>query len=143
MVLGEEISSVKKTDQGNYSLTPIISMTPIISNHSSENIVFSPDSKILAGVGNGEIIAIDIETGETLYVLKDQGERIAFSPDSKLIATGDTEGNIVLVDTQAGKDLYGFQAHRGSITGLAFSNDGRILISTSADGTVRLWGVTE
>ena len=143
VVLGEEISSVKITDQGNYSLTPIISMTPIISNHSSESIVFSPDSKILAGVGNGGIIAIDIKTGETLYVLNDQGERIAFSPDSKLIATGDTEGNIMLLDTQTGNDRYGFQAHRGRITGLAFSNDGHILISTSADGTVRLWGVTE
>ena len=40
-----------------------------------------------------------------------------------------------------GKDLMIFKGHTDIVTGVAFSPDGKYLLTSSWDGTVRLWDV--
>ncbi len=67
---------------------------------------------------------------------------IAFSPDGNLVATGGTDGNIILRDTKSwlpsGLLLKG---HSDTVYALTFSQDGKKLASGSRDKTIRIWNV--
>lgn len=54
---------------------------------------------------------------------------VAFSPDSKLIASGGGDSTVRVWETNGGKPLAVLRGHEGSVTGLDFSPDGKLLAS--------------
>ena len=65
-----------------------------------------------------------------------------FSPDGSLLAlTVGYEGHVLLHSTTTGALLRTLKGHSGQVDGLEFSPDGQTLLSTSRDGTSRLWAV--
>jgi WD40 repeat protein len=67
---------------------------------------------------------------------------LALSPDYSLAAVGLKDGSIQLVDLQGMQVVATLSGHRGSVDHLAFSADGKLLASASADGTVQVWGIS-
>ena len=124
-------------------------------------LVFAPDSKTLAGKGaNMRILRWDITTGKELPLLDDYPASagngaptirfpggpfatlasavLAFAPDGKTVATGD--GNVVrLFNTDSGKEQGPAGGHRGPVSTLTVTADGKTLVSRGADGMVRCW----
>jgi WD40 repeat protein len=45
-------------------------------------------------------------------------------------------------DSHTGAFVRSFRGHTGPVTSVAFSRDGRLLISGSQDGTVKVWDLT-
>ena len=71
---------------------------------------------------------------------QDFGRAVVFSPDGKVVATGSE--NILLWDAATMEKLGRFE-YDSIVWGLAFSPDGRWLVSTHGDGAVLVWDVTE
>lgn len=65
----------------------------------------------------------------------------AFSPDGRLFATPGP-GGIVVFETASGLPRLRLSGHLQKITGLAFTPDGRTLVSASSDSTLLIWDVT-
>jgi WD40 repeat protein len=72
------------------------------------------------------------ETGHELLAVLD--------PNDQFLATADADHNIYLEHFGRGEVLL-LSGHQAEITSLAFSPDGQSLLSTSADGALRLWDI--
>ena len=84
----------------------------------------------------------DLETATVGAASKDTRTRCG---RSRLVRTASawrrpTEKAVRLWDVASGKELRHFGGHKGTIRSLAFSGDGRRLLSSDQDG-VRLWDV--
>lgn len=65
--------------------------------------------------------------------------RFVVSPDGRIVAGDLHSATIVLWDALTGKELGKLVGHRGEIRSLAFTPDGRHLVSGSEDTTVLVW----
>jgi WD40 repeat protein len=69
-----------------------------------------------------------------------QTVKVAASPDGEWIATGHSEGQLILWDELTFFSTH-LEGHTDTITALAFNPDSTRLASASQDGTVRVWDV--
>jgi WD40 repeat protein len=49
-------------------------------------------------------------------------------------------GEIKIWDLTVGQELLTLKGHTGCVRGVGFSPNGKVLVSGSADGTIRFWG---
>jgi WD40 repeat protein len=140
-----------------------MSMQPkhLLQEHlgSVYSVCFAPDCKTLVSAGSdGTLKFWDVKTGlerKTLRALNNRiGElrSVATSPFGGLVAAGGGvhtardrgiwgEGRLSLWDGTTGQRLAQIAAHSGIITCVAFSSDGKTLVSGGLDGTAKLWDV--
>jgi WD40 repeat protein len=121
------------------------------------SLAFSPDGKTLMSSSGdfvshrgGETKLWDVATHrERLTFGRASADRAAFSPNGRTVATA-TFGHVTLWDAATGKALRSWEAHPGVWPGgghprpfwihaLAYSPDGRTLVTASEDRTVLLW----
>jgi WD40 repeat protein/serine/threonine protein kinase len=106
------------------------------------DLAFSPDSAVLAAaIGDGSIHLFDAARGTETSVLHDtmggvQG--LAYSPTGQL-ASAAADKRVRVWDARAKTVELELEGHEGSVACVAWSPDGLILASGSADGTLRLW----
>ena len=140
---------------------PIFQLDPGGHMASIRSITFSADGRLLVSAGEDRVIRVwDIERGETIRTLRgeidDKGAgriySMALSPDNRLLAVGGQTapftGNnyedaaaIRLYDFASGALISRYQGHRAPVSALAFSADGRSLLSGSIDREAILWDV--
>jgi WD40 repeat protein len=81
------------------------------------------------------------EVSRLLIPLLQEPRSAAISPDGVLLATGHSDGAVILWRIEGGQPLKKLSGHAGSVDGLAFSHDGTRLASAGGDRSVRLWNV--
>ncbi|GAB4524173.1 MAG: hypothetical protein OHK0046_38730 [Anaerolineae bacterium] len=110
---------------------------------SEIDIVFAPDGRTVAT--NRYLQLWDAQTGDLLTSFDDQqGNQtlVIFAPNGRVVASVSERANTIMIwETATGNLLRELTGHTDSIRSLSYSLDGSYLLSASADGTVRLWGL--
>ncbi|HEV3258702.1 MAG TPA: WD40 repeat domain-containing protein [Gemmataceae bacterium] len=111
-------------------------------------LAFSADSKTLAALTDsqwadrGGLILWDLPAGIQRFRLpKVDAIALAFSPDDKLVACEAREHAVCVLDAKTGKVRHSFAGHRARVSALAFSPDGKMLVSGSWDATALVWDI--
>ncbi len=65
---------------------------------------------------------------------------LAFHPDGRTVASDDGANRVLLLDLDTGR-YRRLEGHRREVNSVAFSADGKRLVSASFDGTVKVWNV--
>ncbi|MCT7959155.1 hypothetical protein NG791_00410 [Laspinema sp. D1] len=116
-------------------------------------VVFSPNSKLLASGSSDKKIQIwDVSSWKSVLTFDRHTaaiHAITFSPDGKRLASGSADNTIHIWDVDkklweswdVKKDRYirTLEGHKDLIRNLKFSPDGKILASSSRDGTIIFW----
>ena len=114
------------------------------SGTNSRMVQFSPDGKSLfLGNAGQKSTILNASDGNRISTL-DQEDAfvVCVSKDGYQIATGDSDGQLTVSTLVSGKSQI-LRGHSGMITGLTFFPNGKHLLSSSEDLTVRTWSTTK
>ncbi len=129
--------------------------TKLVSVAADGTVVFSGDPVGFSATKPDDLIRLtDVSTGDELATLQRGSRKLLFSPDdrTKTVAINNML-DIRLWHTETGTELIipvnddnddlkpGFRGNLPVVLAMAFSSDGRWLVSGTADGHIRMWDV--
>jgi WD40 repeat protein len=109
-----------------------------------QSIAFSADGRTVAlSVSEGDVDIWEAVRGRrVLQFAVGRFPRLALSPDGKTLAVDEGAGGrqaLSLWDATTGKEVRRLAGHSDTVHALVFSGDGKTLLSSSDDRTVRFW----
>jgi hypothetical protein len=115
------------------------------SDIRGSSVAFSPGGILVATAGR-DVNVFDAFTGKELAKLGAQfahnGSRgIAFSPDGRLLGVAPSK-HVQLWDVANRRELPSLEGHHDIITAVAFTPDGKALVSASKDCTALIWDLS-
>ncbi|MDC0675880.1 FHA domain-containing protein [Nannocystis radixulma] len=133
-----------------------------MSGNTGEHLVFQHDKTVLslAFSGGGDFLVSTSDDARAILRAVDKGKTselpersavahdsrvraAAFSPDKRWLATGSDDGVINMTDLKKTTETRKLKGHETAITSLAFEPGSELLVSASADKTLRLWLVDD
>jgi len=107
-------------------------------------MAFSPDGKlVVAWAKRGVAAILNVETGQIAAELSPTPRQVnvaAFTPNGKHLLLG--SDSLLAYDVATGKQVGELDAHGGDVTGMAFSRDGKMLVTGGLiDESIAIWSV--
>jgi WD40 repeat protein len=107
-------------------------------------VAVSADSKVLAaGTRTGKIRIFDLPSGAERISINAFPNRqvlaLEISPDGSTLASGGFSQTAILWDLKTGKQTAQLAGHRGVVTSVKWSNDGKLLATGERHGSVHIW----
>jgi WD40 repeat protein len=125
------------------------------------SVAFHPQGRLLASGGHDGFVRLwDLPTGKEKWAFDYRSvvASLAFSPDGKTLLCGgggwvrqpngkqtlrERQGEIVLLSTGTGQQQGALIGHRGSVSAMAFTRDGKTLMSCAWDGLAKVWDMAQ
>lgn len=109
---------------------------------SVNDAIFTCDGRNAVTISDDATAVVrDLESNtDTKIQFNSKATAACASPEPEVFAVGTEAGDIYITDI-AGKILRTFHAHDARVNSVAFSPDGRHLVSTSSDETAVLWDI--
>ena len=124
------------------------SIDEVVTGHASETTLpsFSPDGKlVVSGSLDRSARVWDVEAGRSRLepIIHPSGVFFTvFDSAGRYFATGQQNGTLQLIDPHSGRRQASIPAHSRSVGEMTLSADGRAIVTTSLDRTVRHWSWT-
>jgi WD40 repeat protein len=135
------------------SVNDDLNPSPDITSYFASTFSAQNEILVFGETGKGQRVIWNLSTGQLWKHLRECGPLsnlrrqewqqvlvAAFSPTGKLLATGEEQGLIRLWDVGTGCEIKRLRGHSADVFGLAFSADGRWLVSGGKDEKLLLWG---
>ncbi|MCH8922293.1 MAG: WD40 repeat domain-containing protein, partial [Planctomycetes bacterium] len=109
------------------------------------SLIFTPDgTRMVMSVDSYMFMVVDVSTWQPIEPVLQNREfgigRLALSADGAVaMIAHTTNGWVSLVDVKTAKYMSYLKGHTAPVSGMAFSPDGKLLVTGSADHSVRLW----
>ncbi|TMS57197.1 WD40 repeat domain-containing protein [Imbroritus primus] len=112
------------------------------------SLAFAPDNRtLLSGSSDQTLRLWDTATLQPVRVMRNHlppasgtwVDAVAISPNGKTIAAGTRDGSVELWDLAAGTLQRRLSRHLSSVQGVAFSEDGKFIVSAGADKQTVFW----
>jgi WD40 repeat protein len=146
---------VASTPSGNYLMTisqydgryviwtaDLASRYPLADSitETVTSFVVSPDETMVVSADD-RVRFWRLSDGWQIKIISIEARSLAFSPDGSMLAVGGQDGTIHLFHMPYGDEIIVLNGHKDVVVDLEFTLDGANIISLSADGTIRLWGI--
>lgn len=115
-------------------------------------LFFTPDGKRLVGLSHPPYGPLETQPPDVVRVWRIADGKVlvtrkinpgvddmALSPDGHWVALGCKDGVVRLLAAATGAEVLALKGHKGPVTAVAFSRDGRLLASGGDDGTIHVW----
>ena len=106
-------------------------------------LAYSPDGKLLATLRDGMSITIwNTESGDIIARPRITLQGVVsgvFTPDSKRLAVGGMDGSIQIIDMASKAEVYTLRSHEAWVTGMAYSPDGRWLVTSGGEPIMEIF----
>jgi len=116
-----------------------------VHDHLVNNCAFSSDGKWLVTASSDYSARLWALPSMRLHSVmsdhKDDVDMAVFSPDDQMIATCALDRLVRVFDLN-GQCLMSFQGHTGNVLSLAWTQNAEYIYSTSVDGTIRKWDIS-
>jgi WD40 repeat protein len=98
------------------------------------------EKRLLAWITDKRSIVVwnMLQSSSSQFHLKNPCRAMALSPDGKTVAAA-VEWNVILFDLERKQEKQTLMGHKGRVTSLAYSPDGRHLMTGSWDRTIKFW----
>jgi len=158
LFLPESITSVQLAKKGKFlylitsweitiidTLTWKITKTKKLEDIQIQSAILTEDSNTLFIISDKKRVrSFNFETLEEENVFKGHKSginMIRLSPDEKILATCGNDGKISLFSAENGEFIGHLLGHADEVHAIDFSSNGKFLVSSSEDETLRLWDI--
>jgi WD40 repeat protein len=124
----------------------------MVESMSMDSIAPSPDGRTfavgLANASSAGVAMLDANTGRTIFsviTLRNASglanNEVAFTPDGSSVAAMTTNGELVFLDAQTGREQARANVGSKPTYGLAISPDGRFVATCDFDSHIKIWRI--
>lgn len=105
------------------------------------DLSFSPSGKAIAIAYKRGILLWNVSNQTKRELMETEGFRytVCWSPDGEFLVASRNSGEIGIFYAIDGRKIFGTPAHRGEVSEISWSRDGRRLLTGGKDGTLSVW----